>query len=263
MRLIRCYIENFGKLKNQDISFTDGAMCFHYENGWGKSTLAVFLTVMLYGFDNERSRDDYVNERKRYRPWQGGVYGGTLTFSVNGRAYTVERTFGMKEKEDHFLLRDACTNLESQDFSSNLGEELFQLDRASFERTILLSQNDCAAKTTDRIQAKLGNLAEATDDIENYEKADRRLNDLLNGMSPARKTGSLYRLKEQISDLEAELQRQEVLEREIEQLFAEKRQTEEAYSKYKEIQEELMRQQRGIPKPEKKETEEVLDYEVP
>ena len=243
MKLIRCYVENFGKLKNQDISFSDGAMCFHYENGWGKSTLAAFLTVMLYGFDNERSRDDYVNERKRYRPWQGGVYGGTLTFSSKGKTYTVERTFGIKEKEDHFRLLDEETNLESTDFSSNLGEELFRLDRDSFTKTILLSQNDCAAKTTDRIQRNLGNLAETTEDIEGYEKADSRLNDLLNGMSPLRKTGSLYRMKEQLSDLEAELRRGEALDREIESLLGDKKKAEEDVSKYREVQEELLKQQ--------------------
>ena len=179
MKLIRCYIENFGKLKNQRIDFSSGCHCFCYENGWGKTTLAAFLTVMLYGFDNERSRDDYVNERKRYRPWQGGMYGGTLTFEVDGKEYTVERTFGQKEKEDTFLLREEDTYLESKQYSSNLGEELFHLDRYSFERTIFLSQKDCSTKTTDRIQARLGNLAEATDDMNQYEKAEERLRDLL------------------------------------------------------------------------------------
>ena len=28
MKLIHCYIENFGKLKNQDISFMEGCQCF-------------------------------------------------------------------------------------------------------------------------------------------------------------------------------------------------------------------------------------------
>jgi len=246
MKLIQCYIENFGKLKNQTILFSDGCQCFCHENGWGKSTLAAFLTVMLYGFHNERSRDDFVNERKRYRPWQGGVYGGTLTFEADGKRYTAERTFGLKEKEDYFLLREEETNLESNAFSSNLGEDLFGLDRLSFERTVFLSQKDCTAKTTDRIVARLGNLAEATDDMNQYEKADSRLHDLLNAMSPNRKTGSLYRLKEQISDLQAELRRGEVLTKEIETLISEKNEEEKTYLKYKEVQELLLQQQKEI-----------------
>ena len=106
MKLIRCHIENFGKLQNQDISFSDGCNICCRENGWGKSTLAAFLKVMLYGFDNERSRDDFASERRRYRPWQGGVYGGSLTFETGNQIYTVTRTFGLKEKEDTFVLRD-------------------------------------------------------------------------------------------------------------------------------------------------------------
>ena len=246
MKLIHCYIENFGKLKNQDISFMEGCQCFYHENGWGKSTLTAFIKVMFYGFEHERSRDDYVNERKRYRPWQGGVYGGTLTFEKGGKRYTIERTFGLREKEDQFMLRDEETNLESQDYSSNLGEEIFHLDRMSFEKTILFSQNDCGTKATDRIQAKLGNLTDATDDVNQYEKADSRLNDILNAMSPDRKTGSLYRLQEQIGDLEAELRRSENLEREIESLQDQKKELKRNYSKYKEIQEILLRQQKEI-----------------
>ena len=246
MKLIQCHIENFGKLKNQTISFSAGCQCFYSENGWGKSTLTAFLKVMFYGFDNERSRDDYVNERKRYRPWQGGVYGGSLTFEINDKRYTVERTFGLKEKEDTFILRDDRTNLESKDYTSNIGEEIFHLDSGSFDKTILLSQNDCATKTTDYIQAKLGNLSEATDDVKRYEKADSRLNDLLNAMSPLRKTGSLYRLNEQIADLEADLRRGDPLEKEIESLLEEKRRLEEDYIKYKTVQEELLERQREI-----------------
>ena len=246
MKLIGCYIENFGKLTGQRIHFSKGCQCFCHENGWGKSTLAAFLTVMLYGFEKERSRDDYTNERKRYRPWQGGIYGGTLTFEVDGKQYTVERTFGLKEKEDFFLLRDEETNLETKQYSSNLGEEIFGLDRDSFERTIFMSQKDCSTRTTDHIQARLGNLAEATDDMYQYDKADEKLHNLLNTMSPHRKTGSLYRLKEQIEDLEAELRRGEFLDKEIESLIMEKRQTEENDKKYKKVQELLLKQQSQI-----------------
>lgn len=246
MRLIRCHIENFGKLENQDIIFSNGCQCFLHENGWGKSTLAAFLTVMLYGFDKERSRDDYACERRRYRPWQGGVYGGSLTFSVNDKVYTAERIFGMKEKEDRFFLREETTNLESRAFSERLGEELFHLDRASFEKTVFLSQNDCSTRTTDRIQAKLGNLTEATDDINSYEQADARLNDRLNAMSPLRKTGSLYRMKEQITDLESELRKGDLLEQEMENLLKDKKKIEDAYSKYKAIQEELLMKQKEM-----------------
>lgn len=202
MRLVSCHIENFGKLKDLTLDFNRGCNIIFQENGWGKSTLAAFIKVMLYGFEEEKSRDEMKNERRRYRPWQGGVYGGRLEFEADGERYVVTRTFGTKEKEDDFSLRKKSTNLECQDYSSNLGEELFSLDSASFCRTVFLSQNDCETAATDAINAKIGNLAEDTDDINNYESVNQRFLNLINQMSPTRKTGSLYKTKDEISRLE-------------------------------------------------------------
>ena len=198
MKLIKCHIENFGKLSDFTYDFTDGCNTVCEENGWGKSTLAAFLRVMLFGFRNEGKRDPLENERKRYSPWQKGVYGGELQFESEGKQYSVRRTFGSKSAEDEFQLTDTKTNLPCRDFTQNLGEELFRIDAGSFERTIFISQNDCETFVTDGINAKIGNLAENTDDINNFETADKRLNDLLNSMSPSRKTGSLRQSRDRM-----------------------------------------------------------------
>ena len=202
MRLVSCHIENFGKLKDLTLDFDQGCNVIFQENGWGKSTLAAFIKVMLYGFEEEKSRDELKNERKRYKPWQGGVYGGRLEFEADGEHYVVTRTFGAREKEDEFSLRKKSTNLECQDYSANLGEELFSLDSGSFCRTVFISQNDCETTATDAVNAKIGNLAEATDDINNYESVNQRFLNLINQMSPTRKTGSLCKMKDEISRLE-------------------------------------------------------------
>lgn len=201
MRLISCHIENFGRFSDVSLEFRHGCHVICEKNGWGKSTLAAFIRVMLFGFNEEKARDELKNERRRYRPWQGGVYGGQLEFETEGKAYIISRTFGTKEKEDSFSLREKSTNLESGRFSSAVGEELFLLDEGSFRRTAFISQNDCETYTTDGIHAKMGNLAEDTEDINNYEKVDGRLADLLNKMSPRRSTGSLYKRKNDIDAL--------------------------------------------------------------
>ena len=95
MKLIKCHIENFGKLSDFTYDFTDGCNTVCEENGRGKSPLAAFLRVMLFGFRNEGKRDPLENERKRYSPWQKGVYGGELQFESEGKQYSVRRTFGM------------------------------------------------------------------------------------------------------------------------------------------------------------------------
>lgn len=106
MKLLSAHIENFGKLSNKTFDFADGINVFCEENGWGKSTLAAFLKVMFYGFEGDRVRDELDNERKKFKPWQGGVYGGSIRFKANEKVYRLNRTFGAKEAEDEFLLLD-------------------------------------------------------------------------------------------------------------------------------------------------------------
>ena len=229
MKLISCHIEHFGKWSDQTFSFADGCNIFCRENGWGKSMLAVFIRTMFYGFSGGKLRDDLLNERKRYQPWQGGLYGGSVKFEASGKVYELTRMFGTKEKEDRFELRDAATNLKSDDFSENIGEELFGLDRVSFCRTVFITQNDCQTEATDGVNAKLGNLSGEKDDLMNYESMNQRLTDLINGLSPARKTGELAKRKEEIAglkdlvrfgpavdkDILAEQVQKEALEREL------------------------------------------------
>lgn len=222
MKLIRCHIENFGKLSDFTCEFTEGCNTICEENGWGKSTLAAFLRVMLFGFRNEGKRDPIENERKRYTPWQKGVYGGELQFESDGKQYSVRRTFGNKAAEDEFQLTDPVTHLPSDDFTEKLGEELFRIDAASFERTTFISQNDCETFVTDSINAKIGNLAENTDDINNFETADKRLNDLLNAMSPTRKTGSIRRDKDRITELKTQIRNGQDIRTTMESIAARK-----------------------------------------
>ena len=205
MKLISCHIENFGKISNLTINFVDGVNTFCENNGWGKSTLAAFILTMFYGFANEGKRDDYENERKRFKPWQGGIYGGNLIVEAEGQKYVISRVFGAKLSEDTLEIRDASTNLPVLRFEDQPGEMFFGIDRKSFCRTAFINQNDCVTETTDGINAKLGNLIHNTDDINNFESVSAKLNIMLNSMTPRRATGSLSKLKNQITGLENEI----------------------------------------------------------
>ena len=68
MKLLSCHIDNFGKLSDLSIDFTDGVNLFHEPNAWGKSTLAAFLRVMFYGFDSKKESGSFDKERVVYRP---------------------------------------------------------------------------------------------------------------------------------------------------------------------------------------------------
>ena len=205
MKLRSCHIDNFGKLSNLHLEFQDGVNLFHEPNAWGKSTLAAFLRVMFYGFDSKRESGLFDKERVVFRPWQGGTYGGELDFSYQGKEYRISRTFGKTEKTDVFHLYDLSTNLECHDFSSEIGSEIFGLDSASFKRSAFIAQNDCECCSTDAINAKLGNLVENTNDINNFETAQKKIHDRMNKLSPDRATGSMKKRTNMITLLTEEL----------------------------------------------------------
>ncbi len=176
MKLLECHVDNFGKLSDFDYQFSDGLTVIQEPNGFGKSTFAAFIKAMLYGFPRTSGRSIASNERKKYLPWQGGIYGGSLDFEFEGIRYRVWRTFGKTAAKDHFSLRDVTNRSDSTRFTEKLGEELFQLDAESFMRSVYLSQTqsqDTAVTTS--IQAKLSDLVDNTDDLNNYDSAMEHL----------------------------------------------------------------------------------------
>lgn len=205
MRLIKCHVENFGKLSNFDYDFNKDLNMIFGNNGWGKSTFAAFLKVMFYGFDSDTKRA-IDKERNRYKPWQGGVYGGSITFGVDDREYILTRSFdGIKPAGDEMELRDAKTNLISNDYTQNIGEEIFSIDAESFKKSIFIYQGNCVSSATDGINAKMGNLSDTTDDISKYEAAEKILTDYLNSKSLTRATGSLRKDKLFIEELKQQI----------------------------------------------------------
>ena len=159
MKIKQCYIESFGKLSEYKVSFNDGLNSILAENGWGKSTLCAFIKAMFYGLGTERRQSLDENDRKKYYPWQGGRFGGSLTFTVNDIEYRIERSFGKKSSDDTFALIDTRSGSPSDAYSENIGFELFGIDAAGFERTIFISEKSIkGAINNDTIAAKLSDL---------------------------------------------------------------------------------------------------------
>ena len=176
MRLLRCHIENFGVLSGFDYEFPAGLAVICRENGFGKSTLAAFLKAMFYGLPRTGARNVTENERRRLEPWQGGRFGGFLEFEYQGAAYRVTRYFGKTAAKDTFSLRDLTHRTDETPFSSRLGEELFGLDAASFARSTYLPQAAASdTQATASIRARLSNLVDDTNDMNNFDTAEQAL----------------------------------------------------------------------------------------
>ncbi len=172
MRITECNIESFGKLSKCKFDFTSGLNVFKADNGYGKSTLAAFICAMLYGLDDTKKQNLDDNDRKKYMPWAGGIYGGSLSFECSRGLYRIERVFGKKASEDSFILYNAKTGRSSLDFSSLLGEELFGIDKDGFLRTVFLSEKTLSEKNENKtVSAKLSGITGVTADMAELDNA--------------------------------------------------------------------------------------------
>ena len=176
MQLLSLHIENFGKFSGLNLRFHAGINAFRHENGYGKTTIAAFIKAMFFGLSDSRRRDLFENERSRYLPWQGGAFGGSLSFSIGDRAYRVERRFGAKPAEDSFSLVDLTSGKPSEDYSEDVGHELFGIDADGFERTVFLSERNLSGENKNQTVAeKLSDLVGTTGDVGAFDDAINRL----------------------------------------------------------------------------------------
>ena len=202
MRIIECYIENFGKISKKKYDFKNGLNCINSDNGSGKTTLAAFIKVMFYGMSDTKKLSLEENDRKHYLPWGGGLCGGSLTFSVGSKVYRVERSFAPKAADDTYALYDTSTGRVANDFPEGLGEGLFGIDADGFERTVFLSERALTPKSDNKsISAKLSDLVGCDGDIGGLDEAMKILENQRKFYYKKGGSGELADIKSRIDDI--------------------------------------------------------------
>ncbi|MGN0173406.1 MAG: ATP-binding protein [Acutalibacteraceae bacterium] len=205
MKLLKCYINNFGKLSDFSYSFNDKLTVINEENGFGKSTLCAFIKAMFYGFNSTKTKKINENERLKFMPWQSGVFGGYLDFSVNDREYRIERSFGQKASEDVFSLYNLKNGSRCDEYSDKIGEELFGVDIKGFERCTCFSNIDLGLKVPTSVAAKISSLIDNTDDLCDYDAALSALVKRSRQYQTIGNKGIIPETKASLSDLQNEL----------------------------------------------------------
>ncbi len=239
MKFIECYVENFGKLHALRYGFDKGLNSILADNGYGKTTLSVFIKCMLYGMEDTKKQGLDENDRKHYMPWQGGRCGGYLSLETGGHRYRIERSFAVKAAEDSFALYDLDTGLPSADFSADFGTEALGIDRDGFERTVFLSERNLWGKNENKsISAKLSDLADCDGDIGGLDEALSRLEEKRKFYHKNGGKGEIGEIKAKITALELEIADAErlreeafTLERSLAALVSEERELEDKKSR--------------------------------
>ncbi len=158
MKLLRCYVQNYGKLSEFSYDFDDKMNTILQENGWGKSTFASFIKSMLFGLPRTTARDIAQNERTKYSPWQSGTFGGWLEFTLGDKSYRIERTFGETRSKDKVKIYDLSTNQEIND--DDFVENSLGMNGDTFMRSTFVEQGVFSTASNESIKARLGKLLE-------------------------------------------------------------------------------------------------------
>jgi len=201
MRLIKCYIENFGKLHAYEYDFNSNFNEIIELNGWGKTTFATFIKAMFYGLPKTSKQKLIENERKKYHPWQGGAYGGFLEFQIDEESFRIERYFGATESKDIFKLIDLKTGKLTDKYDKNIGEQIFGLDSDAYERCTFIPQKEISDVINESISSKLINMIQGTNSIDSYENALKIIKDKSSELERRGGAGKIAQVQAEIDDI--------------------------------------------------------------
>lgn len=173
MKILSCYIANFGCIKNKEYKFNEHLNAFCEDNGQGKSTLAAFIKAMFYGLPKSSNKSF---DREHYIPFDNIEASGNILFVYNNKEYKIERTFFKNIKDDDIKIYEngKITN----ELLPTPGEIIFGLDLESFNRTMFIYSNDLEINSTDNINSKMSHyvedstfdLNEVIDKLDKYKK---------------------------------------------------------------------------------------------
>ena len=147
-------IISFGKFQNKTIEFNPQLNIISGSNESGKSTIAAFITSMLYGFGDNRGKS--LSFREKYMPWSASFLEGSLTLiSDDGKEITIYRKAGLQKKHDILKIFDSLTGAELDITPVSLTDTDFE----SFSKTLFITQGKSSFNgSTEEISARLSRL---------------------------------------------------------------------------------------------------------
>ncbi len=237
MHIIKCHITNFGCYSDKSFDFSVKLNPYCLNNGEGKTTLATFIKAMLYSLEKSSTKS---YERKHYKPYSGGVYGGSLEIELDNKTYRIERTFGDSPTKDTLKIYNENGELQTTflsrqvtllqgENSSLLGELILGIDVASFVRCNFISSNDLDFSSNESIKMKIGNIVMDRERENSFEDTyDSIVSDDLREKEPtARKNENAYpyrikQLKKENKDNQREIEELNQLEENLQNLYNER-----------------------------------------
>ena len=180
MQIKNIKINNYGKIKNKEILFSDNINVIYGENESGKSTLLHFILNSLYGISKNKKGKEY-SDFEKYKPWSGEDFSGKITYELNNnKKYEIFRDF---KKKNPKIFNENMEDI-SKEFSidKTKGNEFFyeqtKVDEDLFLSTLVVNQQEVKLHKQEQnvLIQRIANLVGTGEDNVSYKRAIDRLN---------------------------------------------------------------------------------------
>ena len=205
MKLISYHIENYGKIHDADGKFEDGLTDLCEKNGYGKTTLASFIKAMFYGLPTYTTKTKAFDDRQHFYPFNGGKFGGNITFEMQGKTYKIERFFDKKSsKGDEVKVYQ--NGAPYFGFGEEIGKEIFGIDEESFKKTVFITADEIDISSTHSINERLNRDIASLGEDGDFERAIEALDKAKKELKAARGNNDFISAqKQRVLDLSAQI----------------------------------------------------------
>ncbi len=168
MKILKLEVRRFGKLEDFVLEPQAGLNTYCRPNEFGKTTLIYFIYYMFYGYT--------AKMLKKYQPWSGEEMAGSLTFSLDGKEWRIERRHPARGMEKRQIFCRTTGEELTLANTEQPGPYFLGLDGETFLRTFCITQGDLLFSHTDGLDVALKNMAATGDENVSYQTAEDWLN---------------------------------------------------------------------------------------
>lgn len=197
----RVYITSFGKLERVVVDPAQGLDILCLPNESGKTTYAMFIKFIFYGFVGTRNRTVAENERTLYMPWNGESAEGAIELTFGGERYRIDRSVNSQGKEKLSVV-DLTTR--KNVFANEIpGEVFFGVGEELFAKTVFFKQLTLPANGDKTLAESLRNIAVSASERESADAATKKLAKLQGELTNKQRHGMIHRAEDAANEYSA------------------------------------------------------------
>ena len=180
MKIRQLNIHSYGKLKDKEIKFGDNINIIFGKNESGKSTIMHYIINSFYGTSKNKKNKE-LSDYDKYFPWSSDDFSGRLSYKLdNGEKFEIYRDFNKKNPKIFNEVKEDISDKFNIDKS--LGNQFFyeqtKVDENLFLSTVVSNQQEVKLGKTEQgiLIQKIANLVGTGEDNTSFRIAMDRIN---------------------------------------------------------------------------------------